>query len=203
MRAWLYLLCKARWEDGYEDEVLIRRGQCLISRKIAGIEGRVSAQTWRTALAKFEEWGMVTRQLTRAGELITLCNFETYQSPDSLANQASNQALTRSQPGANQALTRSQPGNKQRKQEKQLNKETRRGTFVPPSVSEVSDYCQERGNKIDAEHFVDHYEARGWCYPRGQKMKDWKSAVRTWEKNSFGVKDSQSKVDSKLKELFG
>lgn len=55
--------------------------------------------------------------------------------------------------------------------------------FVTPTVEQVSDYCTERKNGLDAEHFVNHYQARGWKLNGGQPMKDWKSAVITWEKN--------------------
>lgn len=54
--------------------------------------------------------------------------------------------------------------------------------FVPPSVDEVRAYCTERGNGVDAERFVDYYTARGWLAGKS-KMKDWKAAVRTWERN--------------------
>ena len=56
-----------------------------------------------------------------------------------------------------------------------------RKRFQPPSVSEVADYCRERRNTINAEQFVDFYEARGWKLGR-QTMRDWKAAVRTWER---------------------
>lgn len=55
--------------------------------------------------------------------------------------------------------------------------------FSKPSVSEVEQYCRERGNGINAETFVDYYEARGWLFNGKQQMKDWKAAVRTWERN--------------------
>jgi hypothetical protein len=54
--------------------------------------------------------------------------------------------------------------------------------FIPPTAEQVRDYCQERGNSVDPELFVDHYASNGWM--RGKnKLKDWKAAVRTWEKN--------------------
>ena len=53
--------------------------------------------------------------------------------------------------------------------------------FVTPSVEEVREYCLERGNGVDPEHFVDHYSAIGWKIGKAP-MKDWKAAVRTWEK---------------------
>ena len=45
-------------------------------------------------------------------------------------------------------------------------------------------YCQERGNNVDAQRFIDYYTANGWLVGKN-KMKDWKACVRTWEKNSF------------------
>lgn len=55
--------------------------------------------------------------------------------------------------------------------------------FTPPSVEEVKAYCLERNNGINPNKFVDHYLARGWKVGKSP-MKDWKAAVRTWEKDS-------------------
>lgn len=56
-----------------------------------------------------------------------------------------------------------------------------RSRFSPPTVEEVRTYCEERCNGIDAAAFVDFYAARGWMAGRNH-MKDWKAAVRTWER---------------------
>ena len=53
--------------------------------------------------------------------------------------------------------------------------------FRPPTVEEVEAYCFERNNKVDAERFVDFYASNGWRVGKNP-MKDWKAAVRTWEK---------------------
>lgn len=53
--------------------------------------------------------------------------------------------------------------------------------FTPPTVDEVAAYCQERNNGIDAQHFVDYYAQQKWKLSNGNKMADWKAAVRTWE----------------------
>lgn len=53
--------------------------------------------------------------------------------------------------------------------------------FVKPTVEEVEAYCRERGNSVDAQHFVDFYESKGWKVG-SNAMKDWRAAVRTWEK---------------------
>ena len=54
--------------------------------------------------------------------------------------------------------------------------------FTPPTIQEVMDYCKERGNNVDPERFVDFYSSKGWKVGN-QPMKDWKAAVRTWEKS--------------------
>ena len=59
-----------------------------------------------------------------------------------------------------------------------------RTRFTPPSIDEVRAYCQERGNGVDAERFIDYYNANGWRVGKNA-MKDWKAAVRTWEKNGY------------------
>jgi len=57
--------------------------------------------------------------------------------------------------------------------------------FVKPTIQEISDYCKERKNSVNPESFFDFYESKGWLVGKN-KMKDWKAAVRTWEKNNFG-----------------
>lgn len=54
--------------------------------------------------------------------------------------------------------------------------------FVPPTEAEVREYCEQRKNGVDAEAFVNFYESKGWMIGKN-KMKDWKAAVRTWERN--------------------
>ena len=64
--------------------------------------------------------------------------------------------------------------------------------IIPPSIFLITKYCKERNNNVDPQMFFDHYEARGWI-PKGytKKMKDWKAAVRTWEKNVQNFKKSE------------
>lgn len=61
------------------------------------------------------------------------------------------------------------------------NKESRR--FTAPTLEQVAAYCAERQNGIDPERFIDFYTAKGW-YVGKNKMKDWKAAIRTWEKRN-------------------
>lgn len=62
-----------------------------------------------------------------------------------------------------------------------------RTRFNPPSLEEVQAYCNERNNNVDAERFIDYYTSNGWKVGKNP-MKDWKSAIRTWERNGFDTK---------------
>jgi hypothetical protein len=60
-------------------------------------------------------------------------------------------------------------------------KDTR--TTIPPKIEDVIAYCKERNNGIDPQYWWDSYQAKGWMIGNN-RMKDWQSAIRTWEKNN-------------------
>lgn len=66
-----------------------------------------------------------------------------------------------------------------------------RAHFRPPTLEEVSAYCKERNNTVNAQKWYDHYSANGWMVGRS-KMKDWKAAVRTWEHNEYGRSENNA-----------
>lgn len=72
----------------------------------------------------------------------------------------------------------------------------KKGRFKKPSVNDIIDYCKERNNNIDAEAFIDFYESKDWKIGKN-KMKDWKAAVRTWERRET-KKPTMSKLDSQI-----
>ena len=63
------------------------------------------------------------------------------------------------------------------------------GKFQKPTVDEIKAYCRERKNGIDPEQFWDYYESKGWLVGK-TAMKDWRAAVRTWEKR--GAENGQT-----------
>ena len=62
-------------------------------------------------------------------------------------------------------------------------KENKTKRFTPPQLHEISQYCLERKNSVDATKFLNFYESKGWMVGKN-KMKDWKACVRTWENNT-------------------
>ena len=53
--------------------------------------------------------------------------------------------------------------------------------FIKPTLEEVKKYCLERHNGVDPKKFIDFYEANDWTDSRGNKVKNWKQKVITWE----------------------
>lgn len=67
------------------------------------------------------------------------------------------------------------------KDNEKIRERENRKRFTPPTMDEVRAYCSERNNSVDAQMFIDFYASKGWRVGN-QPMKDWKAAVRTWEK---------------------
>ena len=71
---------------------------------------------------------------------------------------------------------------------------TKRKRFEKPTLSQIEQYCIERNNTVNAEQFFDYYESNGWKVGKNS-MKDWKAAVRTWERSEY--RKPNSKKNSK------
>ena len=65
--------------------------------------------------------------------------------------------------------------------------------FYPPTLDEVKKYCEERKNNIDPMAFIDFYSSKGWMIGKN-RMKDWKAAVRTWERKRKEKYQAESSV---------
>ena len=70
--------------------------------------------------------------------------------------------------------------------------------FKKPTLDEVKNYCILRKNNIDAEAFIDFYESKDFMVGRN-KMKCWKSCVRTWERRET-KKPTMGKLHSQINE---
>jgi hypothetical protein len=81
-------------------------------------------------------------------------------------------------------------------------KEREKG-FRVPKPKEVEEYMTERRWKAaasQAEIFIDFYASKGWMIGKN-KMKDWKAAVRTWERHS-DVERTEESQDPRVARLF-
>jgi len=79
------------------------------------------------------------------------------------------------------------------KEKECIKEKTPTSRFIPPTPEEIQKYCDERNNLVDVNRFYDFYQSKGWMVGKN-KMKDWKAAIRTWEKDA-GFKNSNSLED--------
>ena len=169
LKFWMALLMQANWEAKTtlfnKQLITVERGQVVFGRKVWSERLKISEMKLRRYLDQLKEEGMINQQTTSRYSLITVLNYNDHQSI--------NQQTTSKQPARNQLVTTS----------KQVNNKTIGKKFVPPTVLQVKEYCEERKNTVDPESFVDFYLSKNWVIGKDSKMKDWKAAVRTWEKN--------------------
>lgn len=65
--------------------------------------------------------------------------------------------------------------------------------FRKPTLDQVKNYCVEIKSKIDPEIFFHNYESTGWIKANGQKVKNWKSTLKTWEKRNLAKDELKPK----------
>lgn len=173
--AWIDLLLLANHNDKEilfdGKKIVVKKGQYLTSvRKLAKEWHWGNAKTL-SYLRLLEECEMITRNADSRRTLITIVNYGVYQD-ENIEQRNSNRTVT-------DTVTERRPTtNNNINNENNINK---KNIFVPPTLEDVKTYCQERNNQVDANKFIDFYSSKGWMIGKN-KMKDWKAAVRTWEK---------------------
>lgn len=201
---WFKLLCMAGKQNN--------GGVFLLNDRIAYTDEMLSTifrrplNTVRLALQTFEQFGMVEI----VNDTITIPNWEKHQSLEvieknreknrkkvaafrerqrrlasgEICNDDVTGTVTVTGEVTKPNVTRTEgegEGEGEREGEKKKKAASR---FTPPTVAEVRAYCQERKNNVDAERFVDYYTSNGWKVGKNP-MKDWKAAVRTWERHGW------------------
>lgn len=130
-------------------------------------------------------------------DVVCVSNWEKYQSLDGLDKIREQNKLRKQQQRERQKLL-SCDGHVTVTQSSISNSISISNKFNIPSIEDIKQYCIERKNKVDAETFFDFYESKGWLIGKN-KMKDWKAAVRTWEKNEKEKPKTPERIEVKRK----
>lgn len=101
VKLFIHCLLKANHTEKKWKGKTIPRGSFLTGRKQLSYETGLSEQEVRTSLKRLKSTNELTSKSTNINTLITVTNYEKYQT----ANQQSNQQLTNEQPATNQQLT--------------------------------------------------------------------------------------------------
>ena len=187
-QAWIDLLLlvnhtpKKALIDGTLQE--IDRGQTITSiRKLCDRWGWSNTKV-RRFLKMLEDDGMVNVKSDSKKTVINIVNYSVFQD-----SETEKTTVKRQQDDTETSQKHTNKNEKNVKNEKKCS----RARFVPPSYEQVSSYCQERGNDVDAQRFLDFYQSKGWMVGKN-KMKDWKAAVRSWERREGGKKKEPEKL---------
>lgn len=74
--------------------------------------------------------------------------------------------------------------------------------FAPPTLENVSEYCREMGyTNVDAVCFIDFYTSNGWMVGKN-RMKDWKAAVRNWDRREKNPQRQDGAAEVSKKNRF-
>ena len=191
-RAWIDLLLLANHKDVRINidgkPVPIKRGQLFTSIEKLSVRWGWDRKTVRRFLDVLENDQMLSRESTRRGTTLSIINYDNFQ--DIGTTEGTSERTTEGTPKGTPKGT--SEGTQTNNVTNNVNNEKRsnRG-FSPPSLEEVESYCQERGNGVDPQSFIDFYSSKGWMVGKN-KMKDWKASVRTWENRSKGQSTTKS-----------
>jgi E3 ubiquitin-protein ligase DOA10 len=186
----IHLLLMANYEEKRWQGILIPVGSFITSIVKLSVLVGVSQQKMRTALKKLESTGEISMKSTNRFTMITVCKYDSYQSKEDTEQQTNNKRITNKQQTNNKQITNKQQTNNNNIRNKEIknirSKEYNNiisKKFIKPTLLEIEEYCKERNNDVDAGNFFDYNESKGWIVGKAP-MKDWRAAVRTWERNN-------------------
>lgn len=105
VRLFLHLLLTANYEQRSWHGKKIERGSLITGRIALAQETSLTEQQVRTALKKLESTGEITTTSTNQYTIITVNNYDSYQSIESGEQPTNNQQITNEQPTNNQRIT--------------------------------------------------------------------------------------------------
>ena len=127
----IHCLIRANWKDGSWRGIDYKRGQFITSLSSLSKETGLSVQNVRTALAHLELTGELTSQITNQYRLISVVNYDEYQS-----NQQGNQQAINKEPTSK--LTNDQQATNNRYKNNKNNKEVEENNMASPE-DEIDD----------------------------------------------------------------
>ena len=183
-KVWVYLI----WKANHKDNKQFKRWQCRVTYDKIYTDCHLW-QEWvkksaiKNVIARMKkEWKLTTQKTTR-GMIITIVKYNDYQTLDNYSkNTAKNSERTHKE-HTNHTINKNDKNVEEWKEVISKKK-------IPPSIQEVTEYCEERKNGIDPQMFIDHYQANWWMRWKN-KIKDWKACVRTWERR----RDNKPRTD--------
>lgn len=164
MLVWLWILISANIEPHEFERDVIKRGEVATSRKTIANDTGLTEREVRTALSHLKATGEIAVRVRPKYQVISILNYDMYQSQQSGRASGSGPATVRQRSGSG-------PQSKNDKNEKK-----EKNIYSIPSHDEVATYARAHGYQIDIDQFIAYNTARGWKLG-GQRVDDWRSLV--------------------------
>jgi len=203
----LHCLLMANHKDNCWRGVNIKQGSFVSSLRKLALETGLTVSQTRTSINKLILTQEIAQEPHTSMTIIKVLNYAVYQGKvddeiDDDSTQTAQEITDKSQTNRTQVskqIATNKNEKKLKNEKNDKNKDLKSVRFTPPTLEEVTNYCNERKNKIDSEHFIAHYTSNGWKQSNGNLIKDWKSAIITWEKRD----KKNNEVKEEKKEYLG
>ena len=169
---WVYLLTHATHKRTAVmfggKRIFLKPGELTTGRRVLSREMQISESKVQRVLKSFEIEQQIEQRTDRQCRLISIVNWNEYQSSEQRNEQRVNNDRTTSEQRVN---TKQECKNERMKEE--------RGQ-APVALSVVRDYVREKNLNVDPDVFYAYYEENGWRKKNGQPVRDWKKTLATW-----------------------
>ena len=208
---WLKLLTFAGKQNN--DGVFLMSNRIAYTDEMLASIFRRDVNLVRLALKTFEQFGMIEI----IEKVITIPNWGKHQTLDAYEKKKVRDRERIARKRAEQkALALMSPdmspdkspdvafSEEEREEEKDIDKDKevkkrrkKSKDFTPPTLEEVEAYCKSRNNNVDAKRFFDFFDSADWVDSKGNKVRNWKQKVITWESyNKEVIQDGQATADT-------
>ena len=122
-RFWIWCLLKATYKERQllrgHSVITLKPGQFVMGRSQAAAATGLSERRLRTCVKLLATLGNVTSEATSAGTVITVCNWQHYQSAPEENDQPNDQQVTSKRPASDQQVTTNKKIKKNKKDKKE------------------------------------------------------------------------------------
>lgn len=181
---WFKLLCLAGKQNN--GGVFLMNNRIAYTDEMLATIFRRKPATVKLALEVFEHFGMIET----INGVITIPKWEVHQNIERMEqikqqrkeiNARYYQKTKALGDSKTSCKTHSDATDKSREDKNREDKSIESKRFTRPTLDEIRSYCAENGLAVNAERFMDYYDANGWKVGRNP-MKDWKATCRNWAK---------------------
>ena len=177
-----YFVMKANYCEVAWKEESLSRGELIASYASISEATGLKKGVIERGLKKLVKTGEITKISNNRYTKIKVLNYENYVRAMDKAKEINKK------PNRNSEETKKKQSRTDNNKYNDNNNQNNKEVFSPPTLEEVTDYCQKRHNDINPIEFINFYESKGWMIGNNQ-MKDWKACIRTWEQRAKQVED--------------